>query len=499
MTASLSCSRRALLQRAAALAIALPAVGLAACGGSAATQATASASATTAATSTASSAAAATSAAAPTSSAAASAAATTASQAAAPAAGGSAHLVYMEDIGGPYLNVAKKWAADFSTANPGVSVEFQPVVANYSDKLLTAFAGGTPPDVFRYLQEIIPIDAAVQRNLLLSLDSYLAKDKYDLTDFLPSAVDLYRWQNKLYALPRDYGLQVVYYNSDLFQKAGLDLPPWQWNDTTWTYSKYLDAAQKLTVSSGGNTTQWGCLVNTAWRPWATFVYNNSGNVVTNNSNGEATTITLTDANAMDGMQYLQDLMYKHKVAPRPTVQQEMGGTQLFLNGKVGMVIDNPSAVRNYRAIKDFKWDVATLPLGDQTQKRGTGGGGTGWAAAAVTKAPAQAWEFVKYISSEQAELDEVAIGGTTPSRKSVVNSNQFLDPSLPPSHSKTFADGQNYVVRDPVNPNWPEISQKVLTQQMARLWNGSSPAKDVAAAIKQQGDPLLSQGLQAGK
>jgi multiple sugar transport system substrate-binding protein len=405
------------------------------------------------------------------------------------------HLIFMSDIGGPHVKLRQKWAEDFSKAHPGITVESQPVVDHYSDKLLTAFAGGSAPDIFRYLQEIIPIDAAVQRKLLLALDSYVQADNYDLTDFLPQALELYRWGGKLYSLPRDYGLQVVYYNVDLFKKAGLNLPPWQWDDKSWTYDRYLEAARALTVRSGNSTTQWGCLVNTGWRPWASFVYCNGGTVVKKNQNGEAIEITLTEEPAVDGLQFLQDLMYKYQVAPRPTVQQEMGGLQLFMNGKVGMVIDNPSAVQNYRQIKDFTWDVATLPIGNGVAKRGTGGGGTGWAAAAATKHPDQAWQFVSYIASRQAELDEVAIGGTTPSRKSVVTSSAFLNTKLPPASAKTFPDGQNYVVRDPVNINWPQISQQILTQQMSRLWNGSASAKEVTAAIKQQADPLLQKGL----
>ncbi len=472
-------SRRAVLRQVATLAAALPVAGLAACGAATTTVPAPTVAATSSSTAPASQ------------------AATSAAPAQnPPAAAGAVHMTYMCDIGGPYMTVAKKWADDFSKANAGITIEYQPVVDHYPDKLLASFAGGTPPDTFRYLQEIIPIDGAVLRNMLLALTTYIDRDKYDLSDFMPQALALYRWGGKLYSLPRDYGAQFVFYNVDLFKKAGLDLPPWQWDDTTWTYSKFLDAAQKLTVKSGSNTSQWGCLVNVAWRPWATFVYSNNATVVQSNDNGEATAITLTDSAAVDGMQFLQDLMYKHQVAPRPTVQQELGGSQLFLNGKVGMVIDNPGAVKSDRDIKDFAWDVATIPIGDHATKRGTGGGGTGWAAAQVTKHPEQAWQFIQYISSKQAELDEVAIGGTTPSRLSVATSPEFLSPTLPPKSAKTFPDGQAHVVRDPVNPNWPQISQQVLTQQMARLWNGSTPAKDVASAIKQQADPQLQQGLQ---
>ena len=64
---------------------------------------------------------------------------------------------------------------------------------------------GTPPDVYRYLQEVTPIVAVAEKKLHLELDPFIAKDKYDVSDFRPSALALYQWDGKTYALPRDYG------------------------------------------------------------------------------------------------------------------------------------------------------------------------------------------------------------------------------------------------------------------------------------------------------
>ena len=55
----------------------------------------------------------------------------------------------------------------------------------------------------------------------------------------------------MYALPRDYGNQQIYYNVDLFKKKGVPLPATDWTDTTWTFDKYLEAAKALTEESGG--------------------------------------------------------------------------------------------------------------------------------------------------------------------------------------------------------------------------------------------------------
>lgn len=363
----------------------------------------------------------------------------------------------------------------------------------FASPWIIGFAAGTPPDIYHYLQEVVPIVTVVTKKMHLQLDELVKKDKYDLADFRKDSVALYTWEGGLYALPRDYGNQNLFLNLDLFAKAGIEPPPVDWEDKTFTFQKFLDMAQKLTVKKGDKTEQWGFLVNRGWRPWASWVYNNGGAVVKRDDKGVATAIALDEPAAVEALQFLQDLMHKHVVAPRPDLESELGGFDLFATGRVGMMINNPSAVNQYRTIQAFKWDIATLPIG-KGQRRGTGGGGTGWASGASTKSPAAAWEFLKFISSPEAETDEVEVGATTPARVSVVNGPKFLDTSKPPARAKGFAQAQEYVVRDPVHVRWPEVSSRVVNPNMDSLWNNSKTAAEVVKAIKSEGDKLFAAG-----
>ena len=392
-----------------------------------------------------------------------------------------------------HIKVRDDWAKRFNEKFPNVTVDHQPVPQDYNTKIQTLFAAGTPPDIYRYLQEVAPIVTVVAKKMHLKLDDLANADKYDLSDFRKDAVNLYVWEGGLYALPRDYGNQNLFLNLDLLAKAGIPQPPVDWEDKTFTFDKFLEMAKALTVKQGDKVTQWGFLVNRGWRPWASWVYCNGGTVVKRDAQGMATSISLDEAPAVEALQFVQDLMHKHVVAPRPDLESELGGFDLFATGRVGMMINNPSAVNQYRTITSFKWDVATLPIGKASQ-RGTGGGGSGWAAGATTKNPKAAWEFLKFISSTEAELDEVSVGATTPARASVATGNKFLDPSKPPTNAKGFAQAQEYVVRDPVHVRWPEVSSRILTPNMDQLWNGSKSAADVVKAIKTEADKLFAAG-----
>jgi ABC-type glycerol-3-phosphate transport system substrate-binding protein len=181
-----SLTRRHFLRGLGVLGLALPAVGLAACGGAAAVTATTASAAPSSATAASASAQSA-KATGSTSGGAGQAAKPAATQSLAP---GTVRLVYMCDIAAPYTDVAQHWADTFPQTHPGVTVEYQPVTTNYGDKLTAAYAAGSPPDVYRYLQESTPIDAAVKSDLLLDLTSYANRDKYDFSDFLPEAIGL---------------------------------------------------------------------------------------------------------------------------------------------------------------------------------------------------------------------------------------------------------------------------------------------------------------------
>ena len=98
-----------------------------------------------------------------------------------------------------------------------------------------------------------------------------------------------------------------------------------------------------------------------------------------------------------------------------------------------------------------------------------------------------------YLRGESlAELDEVGVGATTPARVSVVTSEAFLNPDLPPANAAAFAQAQEYVVRDPVHVLWPEIFQRVYTPKMDLLFGGTADAASVAQQIADEANPLFA-------
>jgi len=117
-----------------------------------------------------------------------------------------------------------------------------------SEKLLTAIAGGTPPDAAEFDRFIVASWAA--KSSLTDLTSMASVAKVSQDQFYPFAWEEASYKGKLYAMPFDTDTRGLYYNMDLLKEAGLDKPP-------ATISQLDEYAAKLTKKDGRKFVRWG--------------------------------------------------------------------------------------------------------------------------------------------------------------------------------------------------------------------------------------------------
>lgn len=385
------------------------------------------------------------------------------------------------------IKTRQKYTDEFVKSHPTIKVTFTPTAfGTYWSALLTRMAGGDAPDVY-YLSPKYVVDLRC-RGALLNLSPYVQRDKYDLTDFYPGAVEEYTIAGKLWALARDFANNDIFYNVDLFKKNGVPLPPKKFDATGWTFATFLSACRKLTSGSGPTKT-YGFVVPQGFAYMA-FIWSNGGDIVNTN----ATKPAIALPNAVEGLQFLEDLIGKYHASPTPADLQSQNANDLFYTGRIGMMVSLPAALSQFRqGVKGFHWDVAPPPMGPHGTKRWVAGGGAGFGVYSKTKVPDQAWEFMQWITGVKVQEEEVAAGTSMGSRSSVgayfVKANQ----GKAPENVQLFVDASAHNLRIlPPISNWLQISN-VLTKELASIWDASKPAKDVAAAIAGQMAPLLGQ------
>ena len=127
------------------------------------------------------------------------------------------------------LEVYQKLVNDFNDIYEGtIEVKLQPKSSDgYSDALNLTLGGSTAPDIF-YVGETGFKDMAEQ-GMLMDISEFVKNSKdYDITNMWDSAVSRFQYDvntktndgpnKKFYAVPKDIGPTVIFYNETLFKK-----------------------------------------------------------------------------------------------------------------------------------------------------------------------------------------------------------------------------------------------------------------------------------------
>ena len=136
-------------------------------------------------------------------------------------------------------------------------------------KLIGMMTNGNPPDLVRGVGAVdAPYFAA--RDVAEELDPYFAKSGILRLDDLDPVNDLWRYDGRTqgrgprYGMAKDFSQDSMYwYNTTLFDKAGVDYPP---EAEPVTYEEWLDSAERLTRRSNGQTIVFGGSYNGVLTP-----------------------------------------------------------------------------------------------------------------------------------------------------------------------------------------------------------------------------------------
>ncbi len=131
----------------------------------------------------------------------------------------------------------QSYADAYMKDHPNVTIKITVLENEPYKAKLTATAPADYPDLFQSWGGG-GMAAQAQAGLLKDITSDVASIK---DTFNPGALGIYAIDGKQYGLPWDMGMMGVWYNKDLFSKAGISAPPTTWDD-------FLADVQKLKQS-----------------------------------------------------------------------------------------------------------------------------------------------------------------------------------------------------------------------------------------------------------
>jgi multiple sugar transport system substrate-binding protein len=343
-----------------------------------------------------------------------------------------------------FIDVAK----GFQAANPGVTIntEAVPSQPDHLLKLATAFAAGDPPDVwvidyrrFGLLQNAGVIDP---------VGPYLDKSTViQATDFYTKPMQPFTVNGVLQCLPMNMSSLEVYYNKDLFDKAGVPYPK-----AGWTWDDFLQDAIAITKLSTPDEKIYGVGIDPQLIRLAPFVWQNGGDIV--DDLVHPTRLTLDTPAAKEAFQWFVDLQVKYHVVSSQVENASEQDQTRFLFNTLGMWLLSRRVVPALRTSSGFTWDVAPLPVGKQAA------GILHSDAYCISKAAKDkdlAWKFVEYANGPVGQVIAAKTGRTVPSLKSIALSPTYLESDKPPASSQVFLDVAPYLRATPQIGSWPDI------------------------------------------
>jgi|LDZS01.1.fsa_nt_gi multiple sugar transport system substrate-binding protein len=283
---------------------------------------------------------------------------------------------------------------DFEKENPDIKVKIVIVPAGETDatKLITAVAAGTGPDLV-YLDRFTIAQRAAE-NVLEPMDYYLEKAGITLNkeDFYDFAIKECTFNGRLWALPFDTDVRVLYYNEELLKEAGYTEPP-------KTIYELIDVAEKLTKEGKG-----GKYITVGFIPWYaqgwpyTWIYAFEGKVFEEKT---GKFVFATDESVLEAYNWLKEWSERFGYeALNAFASMRIGDLDVFRAGKLAMMVDGnwvQAGLRKF-APPSLKWKVSYIPT--KSGKPITWAGGWSLAIPKGAKHPVEAARLAYYIATK---------------------------------------------------------------------------------------------------
>jgi len=377
-----------------------------------------------------------------------------------------------------HLKMLNGYAESFRATHPDVTVKFETIPpGDYTQKLTFQLAGGNPPDLGWLMEDAAPAfaKAGVLEDLAPTLNA--VKD-YDFADFSKPAMGLWMSGSKVIGVPFSTSPFVIFYNKDMFDKAGLEDPLALAAKGQWNMATFQDVARKLKAANGkfgfefkdgqGYETR---IMHALMPPIRAY----GGDVWVNGQCGFDT------PPAIAAVKQLHDMVFKDKSIVPPGEKGD------YFSGNAAMTINQISRA-SLMPKAGFKWGIAPLPTGPGGESPVIGQAGIVVFAAGKQKKLAA--EFLAHMTTKASVI--TAAQFFPPARNSVLASDVFVNSNklIPAPQMKIVADA---IAKGKVLPAHEKSPQIVaaMKPRVDALWradaNVEAALKAVCTAIK----PLL--------
>jgi multiple sugar transport system substrate-binding protein len=359
---------------------------------------------------------------------------------------------------------------EFNASQDKYQVDARLIPSNqYVSELIRAVATRSAPDVVT-LNDPYVASFSGQGALTDLTDMIAASKLIDPTKYFPGPMATSTWNKRLYTVPRDTNTLALYYNADMFKKAGLDPenPPKTW-------SELKKAAVALT---GNGVFGLGFSANMASDGvfhFLPFLFQAGGSIS-----------KLDSPEAIEALQFWTDLVKNGNTSRDVVNQRQYEVATVFMSGGNAMAVGGPWELPRMQKDAKFDWRVALLPVHDKVQKPASALGGYHYAIPTGAKNVEGAFKFIEFMSNPNF-LNAGWDAGRLAPRKDVMLEN----PQWPKAYA-TYRQQLQYAIQRGPHPRWPEIERAINIALQESLTGVKTPKEALTAAAAKVA-PILAE------
>ena len=366
------------------------------------------------------------------------------------------------------------------------------------ERLTAAVAAGTLPDV--QMMRGLGFNHFMRSGAFLPLDNLIETYSYPMDDYFPYILDEWTFQDQVWGIPNTAAPDILSYNTDMFDAAGLAYP-----DDSWTWDDLREAAITLTLDSEGRNprdpnfdpehiVQWGYNFN----PGALGIWANSSVVPWGGdlcADEACTTVSMTDPEDLEALNWWYNLVVVDHAAVADPFNGANTGVpgDAFVNGFAAMGGAGYYVIGQIRAVGGFQFGVAQLPEGPAG--RATNLSTTGWGIAENSQYPDEAFKLIQELTSTEFLRDMWALPGhSVPARRSAAQS--VLTLQGPPDDLAPVLAVMEYARG--FRPNGPAAFEAYFASYAicSRVFNGEITVEDGYAQAQEEANALLTAALE---
>ena len=312
----------------------------------------------------------------------------------------------------------------FHQVYPDIRVEYRQRSTSL-ETLIPQMLSSEPPDVID-LSYSVNIDWVYAAGMVRPIDDLVARDGFDVGRFIPGTLEYAYYKGQLMGLPRSLGsssLGTSYpiYNRRHFDEGGVAYPA-----DDWTFDDLVSIGKKLTrISGDGTVSQWGLSTVSASNAHL-WIWSAGGEVLSS----DLRTSRLLEEEAIEGLQFLVDLIHTHGVMAPVGVSSSFTAQRSAIQPNVSTT----GAMNNYKyEYPELDWSFAAMPRGPRSESGYAQIGSHVVTISATTPHVEEAWTFLKFLSSrEYQEYEYYVLGKGTPHLLELAQERRFLYPDGPP-------------------------------------------------------------------